>query len=66
MHPSNPSAYGLRHDRKGFIIKAGKVLRSANTIPHGKDPLYNSNRGNQRETVRLADESVVAVMDRTT
>jgi len=27
---------------EGFIIKAGKVLQSVNTIPHGKEPLYNS------------------------
>jgi len=63
MHPLDPLAYGLRHDRIVSFIKAGKDLQSANTIPYGKDPSYNPYWGNQREAVSLTDESVVTMRD---
>jgi len=63
MHPLDPLAYGLRHDRIVSFIKAGKDLQSANTIPYGKDPSYNPYWGNQREAVSLTDAAASKIVE---
>ena len=62
MHPSDPSAYGLRHDRKVSLSKLGRSYCQPISFRMAKTLCITQTEEIKRETVRLADEPVVAMM----
>lgn len=62
MHPSDPSAYGLRHDRKVSLSKLGRSYCQPISFRMAKTLCITQPEEIKRETVRLADEPVVAMM----
>jgi len=62
MHPSDPSAYGLRHDRKVSLSKLGRSYCQPISLRMAKTLCITQTEEIKRETVRLADEPVLAMM----
>ena len=62
MHPLNSSAYGLRHDRKVSLSKLGRSYGQPISFRMAKTLCITPKEEIKRETVRLADEPVVAMM----
>ena len=62
VHPSDPSAYGLRHDRKVSLSKLGRSYCQPISFRMAKTLCITQTEEIKRETVRLADEPVVAMM----
>ena len=63
MHLLNPSAYGLRHDEKVPLSKLGRSCSQPIPSRMAKTHCITLSEEIKRETVRPADEPVVAMMD---
>jgi len=62
MHLSNPSVYGIRHDRKVSLSKLGRSYGQPILFRMAKTLCITLQEEIKRETVRLADEPVIAMM----
>ena len=62
MHLLTPSVYGIRHDRKVSLSKLGRSYCQPISFRMAKTLCITRSEEIKRETVRLADEPVVAMM----
>ncbi|MCK4613685.1 MAG: hypothetical protein KAU14_02685 [Thermoplasmata archaeon] len=62
MHPLNPSVYGMQHDRKVSLSKLGRSYGQPRLFRMAKTLCITLKEEIKRETVRLADEPVLAMI----